>query len=163
MKLWIIRHAKSSWDQPGLSDFDRPLNKRGRRDGPVMQAWLKRQDCLPQWIISSDSNRTRETSEYVQAALNSSVPVIFSHQLYLPSLYNILDAIAETPSEITSLAVISHNPASTQIINWLAGKTVIDNLPTLGIARFNIDVTWNVISESCGRLDFISTPKLLSD
>ena len=129
----------------------------------MMQAWLKKQDFLPQWVMSSDSQRTRETSEFIQPALNASVPVIFSHQLYLPSIYNMLDAIAETPSEVTSLAVISHNPASTHIINWLIGKTAIDNLPTLGIARFDIDKTWNAISESCGRLDFICSPKLLSD
>lgn len=161
MKLWIIRHAKSSWNQAGVSDFDRPLNKRGQRDGPVMQAWLKRQDDLPQWVLASDAQRTRQTSEFIQPALDASVPVVFTHQLYLPSIYTMLDVIAETPADIPSLAIVSHNPASTHIVNWLVGEPVIDNLPTLGIARLDIEKAWHDITPACATLDFISTPKQL--
>ena len=163
MKLWIIRHAKSSWREAGVSDFDRPLNKRGQRDGPVMQAWLKDQDHLPQWLLASDAQRTRQTSEFIQPALDASVSVIFSHQLYLSTIHTMLDVIAETPTEITSLAILSHNPASTHIVNWLVGEPVIDNLPTLGIARLDIGHVWDGITNGCATLDFIKTPKQLHD
>jgi len=162
MKLWIIRHAKSSWNERGVSDFDRPLNNRGQRDGPLVQNWLKEQDHLPQWVLASDAQRTRQTSAFIQAALDTSIPVVFSHQLYLPTIYTILDVIAETPSEVSSLAVISHNPASTELVNWLVGEQIIDNLPTLGIARLNIPrATWEDISAASATLDFIGTPKQL--
>ena len=161
MKLWIIRHAKSSWNDAGISDFDRPLNNRGQRDGPTMQRWLKQQNHLPQWVLASDAQRTRQTSEFIQPALETSAPVVFSHQLYLPSIYTMLDVIAETPIEITSLAVISHNPASTHIVNWLVGQPVIDNIPTLGIARLDIESAWTCITAASATLDFISTPKQL--
>lgn len=161
MKLWIIRHAKSSWAERGMSDFDRPLNPRGLRDGPAMQAWLGQQSHLPQWLCVSDAQRTRMTSEFIVAALEPSCQVLLHHSLYLPSIHSMLDVIAETPSEITSLAIISHNPASTHMVNFLLGSNTLDNLPTLGIARLSIEKPWTELAEGVASLDFVVSPKTL--
>ncbi|MBV1906721.1 MAG: histidine phosphatase family protein [Pseudomonadales bacterium] len=161
MKLWVIRHAKSSWADQNQTDFERPLNERGLRDAPRMQAWLAKQSHLPQWIVSSDALRTRQTSIFIHAALVPTTPLLFDNRLYLPTLHDMFDLLAETPAEITSLALISHNPASTHIINSLVGSAVINNLPTFGIARLTIKNSWDQISEGTGTLDVLVSPKTI--
>jgi phosphohistidine phosphatase len=69
MKLWLVRHAKSDWSTPGQSDFDRPLNARGRRDGPRMAAWLAEQPEPATWIWCSDAVRARSTAEDINESL----------------------------------------------------------------------------------------------
>ena len=66
MKLWLIRHAKSAWNEPGLRDFDRPLNARGERDGPNMASWLQAQSDPASWVWTSTATRARATASFVQ-------------------------------------------------------------------------------------------------
>lgn len=134
MRLWLIRHAKSSWSDTTLRDFDRPLNGRGERDGPSMQRWLEAQAFGPAWIWTSDAARARATSAFVHRAFPTA-ELVPDHRLYGASPETILDVVLDTPAGIESIALVAHNPGLTQCINLLAGERAIDNLPTFGIAR----------------------------
>lgn len=160
--LYIIRHAKSSWKQPGLSDIDRPLNNRGLRDAPRMAKLLKDLDVFPNRILLSPSIRTKQTAAYFK--------IIFeldeSDVEQIPELYHayadtIFSIVADLDDANRTVFLFGHNPGLTYFVNTFTGA-YIDNLPTCGIChiRFNID-SWNEISPSNGVIAEYWFPKML--
>ncbi len=160
MRLWLIRHAKSSWVDRGLSDFDRPLNGRGRRDGPRMQDWLRNQAYGPSWIWTSDAMRALATAEFVRGAFPGA-RLVTDHRLYGAWPETILDVVRETPAGIDAVAVVAHNPGMTDCINLLAGARAIDNLPTFGIARLQWFGGLDSLAFGQANLEMLMAPKLL--
>ncbi|NIP16564.1 MAG: histidine phosphatase family protein [Pseudomonadales bacterium] len=162
MKIWIIRHAKSSWAEPGLSDFDRPLNERGRTDGPRMASWLAAQDAPAQWIWTSDAARANATAAFVKQGFSATSPqVVEEHALYHATARGALDVLRGTPEEVTSVALVAHNPGLTDLINLLAGDLVTDNLPTFGVARFEVAGPWHSVGPQHAELEILTAPKTL--
>lgn len=163
MKLWLIRHAKSDWSSGVRRDFLRPLNARGERDGERMQEWLATRDDPATWIMTSDALRARATVRFVAAGFAAVQPtVIEDHRLYLATPEALLDVIRETPPDQTSLAVVAHNPGLTQLVNGLAGRPGLDNLPTFGIARFDVPEPWAALDFGRGTLEWLTSPKRLA-
>jgi phosphohistidine phosphatase len=164
MRLWIIRHAKSDWSSPGQDDFDRPLNERGRRDGPRMAAWLAEQKDPAHWIWCSDAVRARSTADFVLDGFKAAKPeLVVDHRLYLAGADRLLDVLRETPDSIESVAVVAHNPGLTDLVNLLAGEPVLDNLPTFGIAVFKVKDSWVRLRAESARLKTLMSPKQLPD
>jgi phosphohistidine phosphatase len=164
MNLWVIRHAKSSWADEGQSDFDRPLKRRGEKDGKRMVRWMREQDARPEQIISSDAARTRATAEFVREGYG--VPpdrVRFDHRLYAASVDVQLAVLREVSDVAASVALVAHNPESTELVNALAGEKVIEKLPTFGIAMLNVPVPWSEVSFGCATFIALHTPKVLRD
>jgi phosphohistidine phosphatase len=164
MNLWIIRHAKSSWANVGQADFDRPLNDRGNKDGKRMIRWMRTQDERPQRIVASDAFRTRATSEFVRKGFE--IPkehVQFDHRVYEASLETLLRVVREFPGDCPSVALVGHNPGSTELINVLVGRQVIDNLPTFGVAMLDVPLPWTDVTAGCATLVALHTPKSLTD
>lgn len=160
MRLWLIRHAKSSWADSSLPDFDRPLNGRGRRDGPKMRDWLRDQDFGPEWIRTSDAARALATAEFVHGAFPGA-HLAEDHKLYGARPETVLDLVRETPAGVDSVAVVAHNPGLTDCINLLAGKRVIDNLPTFGIARIQWFGGPDSLAFGRANLEILMAPRLL--
>ena len=161
MKLWVIRHAKSSW-KTGKPDFDRPLNKRGERDGPRMGAWLSDQEDRPTWVVSSDAARARATADFVCAwAQVNGEALRLEPRLYLAGAETILDVVKETPDDVTSMAVVCHNPGITDFVNAMLGEPRLDNLPTFGIAKLEVSAPWVDLAFESAQLDQLCTPKQL--
>ncbi len=160
VRLWLIRHAKSSWADANLGDFDRPLNDRGRRDGPRMQHWLQGQPFGPSWIWTSDAARALATAEFVQGAFPEARTVT-EHRLYGAWPETILDVVRQTPAGVDATAVVAHNPGMTDCINRLAGERVIDNLPTFGIARLQWFGGFDSLEFGRANLEILMAPKLL--
>ena len=161
MRLWLIRHAKSSWSDRGLRDFDRPLNGRGRRDGPRMQRWLAEQAFGAGWIWTSDAIRALATAEFVHAAFPHAERVS-DHRLYGAGPEAILDIVRGTPPGVEAIAVVAHNPGITQCINLLAGERVVDNLPTFGIGRLQWFDSLESLDFGQAILELLVAPRLLS-
>lgn len=156
-RLIILRHAKSSWDYPELSDYERPLNSRGNKDAEMMSLKLsKRLDHIDSAILSS-SKRTELTYEYFKNKINFKSE-FFTDELYHASSKKIISIIKDTNSDINSLMVLGHNPGLTETVNFLTNHFLY-NLPTTGIIiiKFNIN-SWNKISEK-GDLEWIKFPK----
>lgn len=137
--LTLVRHAKSSWKDTSLRDRDRPLNKRGHRDAPVMGKRLHEHGIRPSLIVSSPAKRAWTTAKIFAKEL--SYPREFLQRddnLYLASVDRILDVIVAQDEGFNSLMIVGHNPGFTDFANFLSpGLTY--NLPTAGIVSVSID------------------------
>ncbi len=162
MKIWLVRHAKSSWADPGQADFDRPLNGRGHRDGPKMSEWLSRQSDPASWIWSSDARRALATADFVRAGFDLQANDVHeAHELYLARPETMLDVLKNTPPDIDSVAMVAHNPGTTDLLNALTGEGVTDNVPTFGVARLAAAGAWSDLRFGCCTLELYTAPKRL--
>jgi phosphohistidine phosphatase len=160
--LIIIRHAKSSWDDSGLDDFERPLNLRGERDAPLMAQRMKRRGVRPQQMLSSPARRALDTC------------VIFADELSFPSddivaeksiyhaasstLLEIVRRIREVNNDQPVL-LFGHNPGLTDFVNELLDED-IDNIPTAGVVGCTLAIDrWAKTKPGCGKLEFFDYPK----
>ena len=162
MKLWLIRHAKSSWADAGQSDFDRPLNARGERDGPRMVEWLRRQTDPAMWVWTSSAVRARATTAFVQDAFGLHDEAVAADRgLYHASPEQLLEVVQQTPDNIQSLAVVAHNPGMTWLVNSLCGEQLTANLPTFGVARLDCPKPWHDLRPGRATLDLLTAPKTI--
>jgi phosphohistidine phosphatase len=137
--LTIVRHAKSSWKDRGLSDRERPLNKRGNRDAPVMGKRVADAGIRPSQIISSPAVRAWTTAKIFAKELG--YPTEFLQRedgLYLASLDNLLDVVATQDNGFNNLMLFGHNPGLTDFVNYLV-PGLTNNLPTAGVVSVDLD------------------------
>lgn len=160
-QLALLRHAKSSWSDPGLSDRERPLNKRGERDAPQMGARLTARKLRPSLILTSPATRALATAKEVAKAF--SYPLEFlQHEdaLYLASPSTLLEVVATQDSRFQSLMVVGHNPGLTDFCNALLPTLDLANLPTAGVVALTSSATkWGDIGPENCQLDFFDYPK----
>jgi phosphohistidine phosphatase len=143
--LTLVRHAKSSWKNPHLSDRQRPLNKRGKRDAPIMGKRILEHGIRPSLIVSSPATRAWTTAKII--ATQISYPIEFLQRedsLYLASLDGILEVVAAQDNGFNNLMVVGHNPGMTDLANFLS-PGLTHNLPTAGVVCVQIDQDdWNL-------------------
>ena len=158
-QLILIRHAKSSWSNPSLDDFDRPLNKRGKRDAPFMAKLLSEKKIYPDIIISSPAKRTKLTAlEFANQLGIGSDEIQWNNKLYLASLTTLFKILKQVDNNIKTVFLFGHNPGLTELQNFLC-KEEIDNIPTCGIVSIKTDKKWCEISSKDFNLDFFEFPK----
>lgn len=137
--LLLVRHAKSSWEHPGTSDHDRPLNDRGLRDAPEMGRRLAARGVRPDVILSSTAVRARTTAELIAEALGFGVGrVITDERLYAASADEVLRVIGELDDEVSCAIVVGHNPETASLAHRLSDE--IHEMPTAAVAEFTFDV-----------------------
>src|ERR1051326_2536206 len=158
--LLFGRHAKSSWKEDNMTDFERPLNNRGKRDAPFMGALLRERNIRPDVIISSPADRAMATAILLADELKYDPATIVA----LESLYNAASISMREIVELvddgqSTLIVVAHNPAITMLANTLS-ETPVESFPTCGIAclQFEID-SWKAMSRGAGRLVFFEAPR----
>lgn len=146
--LLVMRHAKSSWDNPGLLDHQRPLKKRGLRDAPRMGRWLAERDLVPDLIVSSPAVRARSTAELVGEACGYSDKIVIAEDLYPGSPDDWIDAARSAPSSVKRLLLIGHNPGIEDLVESLTGEYV--RMPTAAIAHLEVGVdAWADFDSDC--------------
>ncbi|MBX2938473.1 MAG: histidine phosphatase family protein [Ferruginibacter sp.] len=132
--IYIIRHAKSSWADHFLSDFERTLNARGRQDAPMMANRLKQRGIKPGGIVSSPAIRAKTTAEVFASTLGfPSGDITFVNELYHAPISTLWTVISWLNDAFDSVALFGHNPGLTELANSMTEKVYIDNLPTCGI------------------------------
>jgi phosphohistidine phosphatase len=166
--LILLRHAKSSWDHPGLDDFVRPLNDRGRKAAPEMGAALKRLNLKPNLILCSPSRRTRETLDLVLPFLPLPPPDIrYPENLYLAGTRDLISQVQKITPEMNTAMIVGHNPGLHGLALALAGQGEAQNLsllrqkfPTaaLAVLTFAGD-DWHQAGPAQGTLTAFLTPK----
>jgi phosphohistidine phosphatase SixA len=119
-RLWLLRHAKSSWDQPGLPDPDRPLAPRGRRAAELLAAHLEAAEVRPTMVLCSSSLRTRETLAAILPALGDALEIRIERPLYGAGAAELLDRLRRLPNTASSAMLIGHNPGRPSRANGLA-------------------------------------------
>ena len=158
--LYLLRHAKSSWDDAGLDDYHRPLNHRGEKDAPKMGKRLRREGVSPRLICSSSAVRAITTAQRVAEELGYPVASIQQEKkLYHAGPEEILTFLRSVPSHVESVMLVGHNPGFTEFANDLLNEE-IDNLPTAGVigAKLAIDA-WKDASWGCGKMFLYEYPK----
>ena len=159
-KLIIVRHSKSSWKDLSLSDFNRPLNGRGKSDGPLMADYLKSKINKIDYLHSSSSVRTFETSKYFINQIQFG-KVEYDDSLYHSSATSILNMISNYSADYQSVMIIAHNPGLTNLINNITNIS-LDNLPTTGIAEIEFNINgWSKLSYKNSNLIDLKFPKQL--
>jgi phosphohistidine phosphatase len=161
--LIVVRHAKSSWDDPDLPDFNRPLNDRGIRDAPRMAKRLKERDITINSMISSGALRALTTCKVFAGILSfpeSSIQV--SKELYHAGdemILNVLKNLKDQKVDNELVMIFGHNPGLTEFVNNLADED-IDNIPTTGVVCCELNIErWSEIKWGCGKVAFFDWPK----
>lgn len=148
--LLIMRHAKSSWSHSGLTDHQRPLNKRGKRDTPTMARLIADEDLVPDLVVSSTANRARMTAElFVEHCPGGDCQVSTTDEFYHASARVYLAYVAGFANTVETAMVVGHNPGLENLIESLAGE--YERMPTAAIAHVIFDVDdWKKIEvENC--------------
>jgi phosphohistidine phosphatase len=150
LRLILLRHAKSDWTTAAQTDHERPLNKRGRKDAPVVAARIVEQGWLPDRVVSSDSTRTRETYERMQDCFQPPPAVAFLATLYHAGPRELSDALADIPDHVSTVMAIGHNPGWQEAVHWLSGEFV--SMTTANAVLMSVDAdSW---PEGMGRAGF---------
>ena len=136
--LLILRHAKSSWKEPGLDDHDRPLNKRGKRDGPRMGRLLHEKHLLPDVVISSSATRALHTTRLALSAAQCDVEPIVTPELYLAQPLEYVRLLAGLDDGLERAMVVGHNPGVEDLVMLLTGAD--ETMPTAALACVELQV-----------------------
>lgn len=156
--LFILRHAKSSWSDATLADFDRPLNERGLRAAPFMGELMARAGFVPSMILSSSAIRAKTTAELVKASAGFECEITLDERIYEASPHTLVEVISEIGDDHVSAMIVGHNPGMERFVHYLTGQ--LEPMPTAALAVIEINVTrWNAISDGCGELKKVYRPK----
>lgn len=156
----LVRHAKSGWDNPEWSDFERPLNKRGLRDAPFMGYLFKEKKINPEIIFSSPANRASTTANYFVEALGIKEKEIkYDRNIYERGSKYIINLLKEVDKSVDSVLIFGHNPDITSLSSYFSGE-YFDNVPTCGTVCIDFGIkSWDEIDKINGKLRFFEYPK----
>jgi len=158
--LYLVRHAKSSWDDHSLADRDRPLNQRGQSSAPEMGRRLAEQGNLPDLIISSPAERAYATAKLIAKELDyAESEIVSDERLYFAGTGRMLDLLEGLDDRYQKVMIIGHNPAMTSLLNNLC-DTPVENMPTCAIAVIGFNMaSWSELDAEEGNLLAYDLPK----
>lgn len=158
--LILIRHAKSSWDSPGLSDFDRPLNERGKADAPEMAKRLKEKNIDVDLFVSSPAKRAKKTAKYFAEAYDEKKgEILLIDDLYLATQPSFINAVTALDDKHETAALFSHNPGITEFASSLT-KVRIDDMPTCAMFALQAETdSWKDFMKAEKKFLFFDYPK----
>ncbi len=159
-RVYLLRHAKSSWKDPLLEDFERPLNKRGKHDAPLLGKRLLSSHVLPDLVVSSPAKRAAATAKIIAKEIGyPKKQIVYESAIYEADAATLLALLHRLENNVQQVLVCGHNPGLTMLAEYLGG-ILIENIPTCGIVciDFAVDV-WQEIGEGQGTLVFFDYPK----
>jgi phosphohistidine phosphatase len=161
--IWVMRHGKSDWKEAGLRDFDRPLNKRGRRDAKHMGRWIGHNLGTPDAIISSPALRARTTADQVAVECGYQSEITFWDFLYPGDVGSTTAAVRGLGEDIENVLIVGHNPHSEDLVSWLsAGARLSIRMTTAAVAALELPRdSWTEVAEGRLVLRAFVTPKHL--
>jgi len=160
--LYLLRHAKSSWKDASLADFERPLKGRGRDAAEQMGEFLASKKVNISTLISSPSVRTRETVEILLRHSRLDVEPLFDQRIYEASLAILTQVVSEIPADKKTAMLVGHNPGMEELLAFLTHET--RHMPTCALARISLDgIGWKEAGRGTGKLEWFITPKDLAD
>ncbi len=158
--LYIIRHAKSSWKNLDLDDFDRPLNKRGGHDAPMMGERLRQKKIMPDLILSSPAKRAKMTVESIAKTVHYDKKIVFEKNIYEADENTLQSIVNNIDDKYNITFLIGHNPGLNDFIESYVGFD--ENLPTCGVVCIVFTCKhWRETSSKNATLSFIDYPKCL--
>ena len=156
--LYLLRHAKSSWKDDSLKDFDRPLKGRGRAAAEQMGKRLASEKLQDAVLICSPAVRTRETAQIVLKHSRLRMDQRFDERIYEASLRDLVQVVSEIPDDKPTAMMIGHNPGFEELLAFLTGEA--RHMPTCALAKIKLDVaSWKNVRAGEGSLELFVTPK----
>jgi len=157
-KLFIIRHAKSSWKEENLDDFDRPLKKRGKKNASYMGEMLKEKHILPDIILSSPAIRAKTTADIIAKKVNYSKDILFNKNIYESNEATLHNLLREFNNKNKIAFLVAHNPELNMLADYYVGFN--ENIPTCGIIEIEFDCKkWQDITPFNAKLISFEYPK----
>jgi phosphohistidine phosphatase len=161
----LLRHAKSSWDEPGLDDFDRPLAKRGMKDAPRMGAFVKKSGLVPDLIISSTAKRAKQTSRlFSESAGIENRDIQWEEDFYFGSAFDYLEAVQRSSGDLETIMLVGHNPKIEEAVSLLCSdqRSYPVRMPTAALVCVEHPaMKWSQLKEGTARIKWMVIPKLL--
>ncbi len=156
--LFVCRHAKSSWADAALADFDRPLNERGFKAAPFMGELMLKKGFRPSIILSSPAVRARATAELIKTSGKLAAEIRFDHRIYEASPHSLRQVIVELDDSISSAMLVGHNPGIEGFIRYLTGQ--LEPMPTAALAVIILNIeNWRTVNDGSGEVQEIYRPK----
>jgi phosphohistidine phosphatase len=164
--LYLLRHAKSSSDDPTIPDRDRPLAPRGFRACELVAEYLRRHEITPWLVLCSSATRTRQTLEGVSAGFSYPVEALIEHGLYGATAAELLDRLRVVDGSVASVMLIGHNPAIQELATNLVRPTtppdaLRDKFPTAALATLKLASTWTALAPGSATLTAFINPREL--
>lgn len=158
--LYLIRHAKSSWNDFSVKDIDRPLNDRGKKSAPLMGKILADSGLKPDVMFSSPAKRAFSTAKKVAKELGYQKDyIIIEPSIYEAGVKDLLHLVNGFKDEWKTIVLFGHNPGFTDFCNYLAGTDII-NIPTCGVTKIELEIkSWKLASKDTGHLASFDFPK----
>lgn len=166
-QLTLLRHGKSDWSEPYVTDYERPLKARGRRDAPRMGEYMSSLGLVPDLIVSSPAVRARHTAELFAEALCYTQEIEWDEDIYGASASELIDLLRHQPSAADHIVMVGHNPGFEELTTLLTAERPPNltggiRLPTASAAHILLNVNdWPHVSLGCGQLAWLITPKSL--
>jgi phosphohistidine phosphatase len=160
-KLMLLRHAKSSWEDASLPDFERPLNERGLRAAPLIGKFMRKQKIRPDLIICSPATRTRETIALVLEVSGILAELRYDERIYEATTSDLLEVVSQIEDDYGEVLLVGHNPGFENLLERLTGKG--ERMPTAALARISINAdNWSEAAAKGGRLEWFVKAKELA-
>ncbi len=158
--LFLIRHAKSSWSSPELSDINRPLNERGENDAPLIGNILKKDSVSPDVIYSSPALRAITTAKIISNVINyPTKEIIIKPDIYEANVTNLLRLINSIEEKYNKVMIFGHNPGLSNLSNYLCNN-FRNNIPTCSVVHLEFETdSWLEVTENSGTLIKFEYPK----
>lgn len=171
LRLWLLRHAKSAWDDPELDDFARPLSPRGRKACRHIGRHMGERGIAPDLVLCSPATRTRQTWERIEKRIGGKAKVRFESSLYLAEVPSLLALVRAAPKACHELMLIGHNPGLEELALQLAGTSagdsasrLADKYPTGALAELAFAVpNWSQVGPEAGFLASFVIPAQLDN
>ncbi|HEY6046712.1 MAG TPA: histidine phosphatase family protein [Pyrinomonadaceae bacterium] len=158
--LFLLRHAKSSWKDDSLDDFDRPLKKQGLGDAQLMGKLLRQREIGLDLVISSSAERARQTTQLVLMSAGLQVEVRYDDRIYEAGMRRLLTLVSRLDNQTSSVMLVGHNPGFEELLKTLTGE--VHSMPTASLAAIEFDAEdWSQVKARTGRLILLLTPKEL--
>ncbi len=163
-QLTLVRHATSSLGNPDLKDFDRPLNKRGQQDAPLMGQRLKERNFSPDLLLASPACRSRMTAEALADQLNlDNGQLTYNAHIYQANSSELVALLRTIADEQQNVLLVGHNPGITDLANYLVGGR-LENIPTCGVFSVELQIqSWQQLDPAAARLLFYDYPKRIAE
>lgn len=159
-QLTLVRHAKSSWKDPSLNDFDRPLNKRGQKDLPAMSARIDEHGLQPDLIISSAAKRALTTAEAIHTRLGLEPQQLqVQPELYESCYETLLYCLQNSSDQYRHIMLVGHNPGL-EMLGFYLTQEPVDKFPTAAVMQMHLSIrNWHELAAGCATLTWFDYPK----
>ena len=158
--LLLLRHAKSSWDDKTLRDFDRPLNKRGLKAAPMVGETIRKRKLRPELVLSSPAERAKETTRLVCDAAGLIAVARYEDGIYEASARSLLEIVSRIEDAVNTAMLVGHNPGLEELLGVLTSEA--HRMPTASLASIELSIErWSEVASGTGKLQWILKPKEL--